>query len=187
MRLARFALAPAAALVLAACGAAAPTWTPPTVTAPPSSAAQASGSAAPPGSAAPASAAASPSSAAPPSLAVAGSPAPGARIEIKLTDALKMEPATVTVPGGVPVTFVVTNTGALYHEFYVGDEQAQAAREQAMTGATTSPPDGQNLIGVKPGQTKELTVMFPAPGPSLAGCHIAGHYLAGMKASITVQ
>jgi len=108
-------------------------------------------------------------------------------VEIKLTDALKMEPATVTVPAGVAVTFVVTNTGAIDHEFFVGDAQAQAAREQAQTGATTAPPDSQNLIGLKPGQTKELVVTFPAPGPSLAGCHIAGHYLAGMKVDITVR
>jgi uncharacterized cupredoxin-like copper-binding protein len=186
MGVARLALLPAAAIVVVACGtAAAPTWTPPTVTPAPGGTVQPSASAAPTGPATPT---VSPSPAASPSpTAGSGSPGAGTRIAIKLSDALKMEPAAVTVPANVPVTFVVTNTGALDHEFYVGDEQAQAAREQAMTGATTAPPDSQNLIGLKPGQTKELTVTFASPGSSLAGCHIAGHYLAGMKASITIQ
>jgi uncharacterized cupredoxin-like copper-binding protein len=149
------------------------------VTEAPSAAAQPSASAAA-ASAPPA--ATSTAAAASPSAAGAGS-----KVEIKLTDALKMEPATVTVPANQPVTFVVTNTGAIDHEFFVGDAQAQAAQEKAQTGATTAPPDGQNLIGLKPGETKELTITFPAPGPTLAGCHIAGHYLAGMKMDITVQ
>jgi uncharacterized cupredoxin-like copper-binding protein len=106
---------------------------------------------------------------------------------VSLTDTLKIEPGTLTVPTGTPVTFVVANTGALDHEFFVGDEQAQNARQQAMSGATTSPPDGPDVVGVRPGETKELTMTFSAPGSTLAGCHVAGHYLAGMKATITVQ
>lgn len=110
-----------------------------------------------------------------------------ARIEVRLTDALRIEPATISVPAGVLVTFVVTNTGALAHEFFVGDEAAQQAHGQALTGATTAPPDTATGIGLAPGETKDLTMTFPAGGSSLAGCHVAGHYLAGMKAAITVR
>jgi uncharacterized cupredoxin-like copper-binding protein len=91
------------------------------------------------------------------------------------------------VPAGEPVTFVVTNDGALDHEFYLGDEEAQAAHAAEMAtmgGMTHDEPEG---IGVKPGETKELTYTFPAAGETLAGCHVQGHYLAGMKATITVQ
>lgn len=42
-------------------------------------------------------------------------------------------------------------------------------------------------VGVKPGQTKELTYTFTAPGQTLAGCHVDGHYGLGMKATITVS
>lgn len=38
----------------------------------------------------------------------------------------------MTVPAGVPVTFVVTNTGSMDHEFYLGDEGAQAEHETKM-------------------------------------------------------
>lgn len=108
------------------------------------------------------------------------------RIEVSLTDALKMEPASMTVPAGVPVTFVVTNTGSMDHEFYLGGEEAQAEHEQEMQtmgGMGHDEPDG---IGVEPGETKELTFTFAEPGEAFAGCHVAGHYTGGMKASITV-
>ena len=117
------------------------------------------------------------------------SPSPGAaaaeRIEVKLTDALKMEPAAIPLKAGQQVTFVVTNAGAIDHEFYLGDEAAQAEQEQMMQSGQMAhdTPDG---ISLKPGETKELTYTFDAAGQTLAGCHVAGHYAAGMKATITV-
>ena len=108
------------------------------------------------------------------------------RIEVKLTDALRMEPAAMTVPAGIPVTFVVTNAGAIEHEFYLGDEAAQADHEAEMQagGMRHGDPDGLSL---KPGESKELTHTFAGAGETLAGCHVAGHYAGGMKATITVS
>lgn len=116
----------------------------------------------------------------------AASDAASTRIAVQLTDALKIEPASMSVPVGVPVTFVVTNAGTAEHEFYLGDEAAQAAHEKEMAemgGMTHDEPDG---IAVEPGATKELTYTFDAAGKTLAGCHVVGHYGAGMKADITV-
>jgi uncharacterized cupredoxin-like copper-binding protein len=111
------------------------------------------------------------------------------RVEVTLTDKLKVEPATMTVPAGVPVTFAVTNSGAVLHEFVVGDEAVQAEHEEEMkeAGGMTMVDDEPNAIGVEPGQTKELVMTFDAPGTTLAGCHVVGHYGAGMKATITIQ
>ena len=53
-------------------------------------------------------------------------PATATRVEVTLTDALAIELSSAVVPAGVPVTFVVTNTGKLEHELYLGDEAAQA-------------------------------------------------------------
>ena len=108
------------------------------------------------------------------------------RIEVNLTDALRMEPAELTVPAGVPITFVLTNSGATDHEFYLGDEDAQMAHEDEMSsgGMAHGDPAG---ISLKPGGTKELTYTFDAAGRTLAGCHVAGHYAGGMKATITVE
>ena len=108
------------------------------------------------------------------------------RIEVKLTDALRIEPATMTVPPGKPVTFVVTNVGATDHEFYVGDEAAQAKHAQEMASMGGMSHDEEMGIGLKPGETKELKVTFPAAGTTLAGCHVLGHYELGMKATIEI-
>jgi uncharacterized cupredoxin-like copper-binding protein len=99
-----------------------------------------------------------------------------ARVEVTLTDKLKLEPSSMTVPAGVPVTFVVTNTGAVLHEFVVGDDEVQAEHEEEMkaAGGMTMAKDEPNAIGVDPGTT-------------LAGCHVVGHYGAGMKATVTIQ
>jgi uncharacterized cupredoxin-like copper-binding protein len=86
------------------------------------------------------------------------------------------------------VTFVVTNAGALEHEFYVGDEAAQAAHEKEMSsmGGMGMSEDGPNGVGVKAGETKELTMTFTTPGSTITGCHVTGHYASGMKATITI-
>ena len=108
------------------------------------------------------------------------------RVEVTLTDALKIEPSAMTVPARVPVTFVVTNSGATDHEFYLGDGAAQGEHESEMAelgGMTHDEPQG---ISVEPGETKELVYTFPEPGETLAGCHVAGHYGGGMKATIII-
>jgi uncharacterized cupredoxin-like copper-binding protein len=108
-------------------------------------------------------------------------------INVTLTDALRIEPARMEVPAGRPVTFVVTNEGALPHEFYVGDAAAQSAHEAEMGASDgTMVHDDEFGIGVSAGATKELTVTFPAAGEWLAGCHVTNHYSGGMKATITV-
>ncbi len=52
---------------------------------------------------------------APSASAASSASAAASRIEVKLLDSLRMEPATMTVPAGVPVTFVVTNAVSAEH------------------------------------------------------------------------
>jgi len=128
---------------------------------------------------------------APPTVAPTAPPtaAPTAatqRIEVSLTDALQIEPAQMTVRVGVPVIFVVTNSGAMDHEFYLGDEQMQEDHEQEMADmGGMMAHDEENGIALDPGETKELTNTFETTGTWLAGCHVAGHYPT-MQATITI-
>ena len=128
-------------------------------------------------------------SAAPTAAPSASAPATAqaTRIEVTLNDTLRIEPASMTVPAGVPVTFVVTNAGSIGHEFVLGDEAAQAEHETEMGGSMGMGEDEEMAIGLDPGQTKELTVTFPAAASLLAGCHVAGHYAGGMKATVEVN
>ena len=107
------------------------------------------------------------------------------RVEVTLTDSFTIELASTTVPAGVPVTFVVTNAGAIVHEFLLGDEEVQAEHEQEMLAGGMAH-DEPNGIAVEPGEMKELTFTFEEPGETFAGCHEPGHYAAGMKVAITV-
>lgn len=112
--------------------------------------------------------------------------APPIRLEVTLSDAMLIEPDTMTVPAGVPVTFVVTNSGQTDHEFMLGDEAAQADHELEMLEPGAMAHDHSYAIAVKAGETKELVYTFESPGQLFAGCHFPGHYPAGMKATITV-
>lgn len=116
---------------------------------------------------------------------VASPTAPGPqRIAVTLTEML-IEPQHMTVPLGVPVTFVITNNGVIEHEFYLGDEAAQAEHEEEMSSG--EPMHGHaNGVTVQAGETEEMTITFTS-GEWLAGCHVPGHYPAGMKATITAE
>ena len=107
-----------------------------------------------------------------------------------MTDQLRFDPSTLTVKAGETVQFQVTNTGKLEHEFVLGDQLMQDQHEQEMRGKggmSGMQIGGTNAIDVAPGQLKTLTFTFPAtPGIYLYGCHVTGHYAAGMHGTVTI-
>ena len=125
----------------------------------------------------------SPASSDEPSAAPSGEPR---TIAVSATDALRFEPPVLTVKAGETVRFVVSNTGTVEHEFYVGDAAAQDIHEQEMAAGAMHHGDA-NGVDVKPGATATLEMTFDTPGELLVGCHVAGHYAAGMRAILTVE
>ncbi len=107
-----------------------------------------------------------------------------------MTDQLRFQPSSLTVRAGETVEFSVHNSGTLDHEFVLGDQAMQDRHEQEMRGQ--SAPSGmqmghENAVDVPAGQTKTLRFRFPtSPGSSLYGCHVNGHYPAGMHGSIAI-
>lgn len=107
-------------------------------------------------------------------------------ITATLSDDMAIQLSESDFEVGETVRFEVTNEGAIPHEFYVGDAEAQEhhAEEMAEMGAMGhDEPDG---VAVEPGATETFEYTFEQPGEILAGCHEAGHYDAGMVASMTV-
>lgn len=110
-------------------------------------------------------------------------------IEITALDELAFEPSEVRVEVGETVRFVVTNPGQLPHEFVLGDEDVQEAHEMAATegmdhgGAMV---EAMAALTLDPGATEEVTVTFDEPGEVLYGCHVPGHYDAGMVGKVIV-
>lgn len=109
-------------------------------------------------------------------------------IEITASDDFRFDPASIEIATGETVTFRVTNTGAIPHDFTLGDEmtqQAHAEEMEEMAGMTM--PDEPNAMVLAPGETRELTWHFTQPGSLMIGCHQTGHYAAGMIGHITVR
>jgi plastocyanin len=92
------------------------------------------------------------------------------------------EPATVTVPVGRPVTFVI-NTDPIDHEWIVGDA---ATHERHRTG--TEPVHGARPteVTIPALSEKRTTVTFASPGSQQFICHLPGHEAYGMVGTVTV-
>jgi uncharacterized cupredoxin-like copper-binding protein len=117
---------------------------------------------------------------------IAPSTAPlNGEVNVVMSDAMRFAPDPITVKAGEEVTFVVTNEGAIVHEFFVGTEEEQLdhAAEMAAGGMSHG---HDNALSVKAGETGSLAMTFAEAGSLLIGCHEPGHYDAGMKATLTV-
>jgi uncharacterized cupredoxin-like copper-binding protein len=93
------------------------------------------------------------------------------------------EPAAVTVPVGVPVTFVITNTDPIDHEWIVGDA---ATHERHRTGTEPVHAARPTEISIPARSEKRTTVTFTAPGSQQFICHLPGHEAYGMIGTVTI-
>jgi uncharacterized cupredoxin-like copper-binding protein len=126
--------------------------------------------------------------------------ATGAPVRVVMNDHFRYRPSAIMVRAGRRVTFAVTNAGKLPHEFILGDRATQLAHERQMQAAPTA--DGTHahthgrtghaghatggVLTVPPGETRRLTWTFHNPGIVLYGCHVLGHWAAGMRGTIVV-
>lgn len=111
------------------------------------------------------------------------SAAPERTIEVTMTD-LAFTPTSITVADGETVRVRFTNDGALPHDAFVGDAEAQDAHGAEMAesagGHGGHGAGADDAVTVEPGETGELLVTGTASGELLIGCHQPGHYEAGM-------
>jgi uncharacterized cupredoxin-like copper-binding protein len=106
-------------------------------------------------------------------------------ITIETTDGLRFVPDALTFNAGETVAFEITNPGVIAHEFVIGDAAQQQAHEIEMaSGHMSAEP---NAVVVPPGETVQLVYTFNRAGALEYGCHVTGHYGAGMRGSITVR
>jgi uncharacterized cupredoxin-like copper-binding protein len=111
-------------------------------------------------------------------------------VRITMKD-IAFEPQSLTVKVGETIRFVVTNTGAVEHDFTLGDAATQAAHRKEMAemfekGGEMHHEADPNAITVKSGQTAELTWRFTKAGKLEFDCNIPGHCEAGMTGVIAV-
>jgi uncharacterized cupredoxin-like copper-binding protein len=110
-------------------------------------------------------------------------------IEIDANDDFTFSPGSVAVTAGETVTFRVTNSGVIPHDFVLGDEEMQIEHEAEMAemAGDTAMHDEPNAFVLEPGETKEMTWHMTATGDVLFGCHQPGHFAAGMKGTVSVS
>jgi uncharacterized cupredoxin-like copper-binding protein len=109
------------------------------------------------------------------------------QVQVTLHD-FSIDSSLTTFSTGVPYHFVVTNKGAVNHEFMImPPTQGETDSETAMPKTALAGILGKDLT---PGATKTLDYTFTkaAPAGSLEfACHLPGHYDAGMHLSIVVK
>lgn len=108
-------------------------------------------------------------------------------VEISMLDELRFDPDAVEVTVGETVTFQVTNDGQIVHDFTLGDEHMQEEHDAEMAeGMPNMGHDEPNVLTLEAGESGELTWHFTAPASILYGCHVPGHYDAGMVGTLTI-
>lgn len=93
------------------------------------------------------------------------------------------EPSRITVPVGRPVTFVVTNSDPIDHEWIVGDA---ASQERHRTGTEPTHGERPTELSIPAGTERRTTVTFVAAGSQAFICHLPGHEAYGMVGTLVV-
>jgi uncharacterized cupredoxin-like copper-binding protein len=95
----------------------------------------------------------------------------------------KFEPRTITVPAGVPVTYVIRNDDPIDHEWLIGDAAFHARHRVGTEGSHGDRPDEVSL----PPLTRKTTTLTLAPGTYVFICHFPLHEQYGMVGAVTAN
>jgi uncharacterized cupredoxin-like copper-binding protein len=93
------------------------------------------------------------------------------------------EPADLSVPRGVPVTFVLVNQDPIDHEWLIGDEGFHEAHR---SGTHASHGGVPTEVTVPALETVTTTITFDEAGRLDYICHLPGHEAYGMVGTLTV-
>lgn len=133
-------------------------------------------------------------------------------VEVAMVD-IAFEPTAIDVRAGETIRFVFTNEGVLPHEAIIGDEVVQDDHEVDMQAGgdflgddmsgeemtvddhdadtDEAEDDGHDAdipsLSLEPGETGEIIMTFDAGGNTIIGCHVPGHWAAGMRQDVTVE
>jgi plastocyanin len=90
----------------------------------------------------------------------------------------------LSVPVGVPVTFVLVNEDPIDHEWLIGDD---AFHEAHRTGTHASHGDVPTEVTIPALETVRTTITFEEPGRLAYICHLPQHEAYGMVGVLTVE
>ena len=94
------------------------------------------------------------------------------------------DPSEISVPAGVPVTFVLVNEDPIDHEWLIGDDEFHEAHR---TGTHASHGDVPTEVTIPALETTRTTITFDEPGTLAYICHLPSHEAYGMVGVLTVD
>ncbi len=94
------------------------------------------------------------------------------------------DPPTLSVPAGVPVTFVLVNEDPIDHEWLIGDD---AFHDALRTGTHATHDSVPTEVTVPALETVRTTITFDEPGTLSYICHLPQHESYGMVGVLTVE
>jgi uncharacterized cupredoxin-like copper-binding protein len=107
------------------------------------------------------------------------------RVEVDAAE-MAFDPDSIDVTPGETVEFVISNSGALAHEFVVTnqeeiDEHLEAGHEEGHDEGEEGHDEAPLEVAVEPGETQTLVVTFDETDHMARfACLIEGHFEAGM-------
>ncbi len=111
-------------------------------------------------------------------------------VEVSMTE-FAFEPERVDISAGETVRFIITNNGAIDHEFRLSnahriEEHLESGHDDHGEGGHHEE-DGDVFVELEPGATGEITVTFPKDMGIYTeiACLLPGHYEAGMLGELT--
>jgi uncharacterized cupredoxin-like copper-binding protein len=96
-------------------------------------------------------------------------------------------PDKVEVKRGEQVRFILTNTGALEHEFILATTEENIKHAEQMKKNPDMEHDDPNGKRVAPAKKSEIVWRFTKAGTFEYGCLIPGHREAGMTGTVVVK
>jgi len=110
-----------------------------------------------------------------------------------MTDTLRFDPGTIVVAEGETIRFLLDNPGTAPHDFPVGDLKEQLHHHEEMAAGEGHDDDAAEAEGsfppaatLEPGESAEILVTFDEAGELIFGCHVPGHWEAGMRGTVSV-
>jgi len=94
------------------------------------------------------------------------------------------DPSAISMPAGVPITFVLVNEDPIDHEWLIGDDAFHQAHRTGTHAVHDAVP---NEVTVPALETRETTITFDEPGTLSYICHLPSHEAYGMIGTLTVE
>ena len=116
-------------------------------------------------------------------IAVGGC-APAARTITITIHYSAFDPAQLSVPADVPITFVLVNDDPIDHEWLIGDDAFHDAHRTGTHATHDSVPTGVTVPAL---ETVRTTITFEEAGTLSYICHLPQHESYGMVGALTVE